>query len=131
MQFSKDNPLKEYFKKNNGRYIHKWVHYFDIYHRHFDSFRGKNITVLEFGVWHGGSLQMWKHYFGKNAKIIGIDINPACKNLEEDQIEIYIGDQENRDFLKQLVQKIGAIDVVIEDGGHFMNQQITTYEEIF
>ena len=39
---------------------------------------------------------MWKHYFGKKAKIYGVDIDQKCKDLTEDQIEIYIGDQGNK-----------------------------------
>lgn len=125
------NPLLDYFNNNKGRLIHKWMHYFDIYHRHFNAYRGKPITVVEFGVYHGGSVQMWKHYFGKKARIIGIDINPQCKDLEEKQIEIYIGDQEDRAFLRKLRKEVGPIDILIEDGGHTMKQQITTFEEMF
>jgi len=125
------NPLEEYFVKNNARLIHKWAHYFEIYHRHFHSFRGRQITVMEFGVYQGGSLQMWKHYFGEQARIVGVDIDPGCKAFEEAQIEIHIGDQANPDFLRELRQKIGAIDILIDDGGHTMTQQITTFEEMF
>ena len=85
------NPLREYFDANPGRLIHKWLHYFDIYHRHFASFREQPITLVEFGVFHGGSLQMWKHYFGPRARIVGVDINPDCESLAEEQIEIRIG----------------------------------------
>jgi cephalosporin hydroxylase len=96
------NPLEKYFWSNNERLIHKWMHYFDIYDRHFSPYRHKKVTIVEFGVYHGGSLQMWKHYFGRRARIIGIDINPECKKLEEKQVEIYIGDQEDRTFLREL-----------------------------
>ncbi len=126
-----NNPLQKYFEKNDGKLIHKWLHYFDIYNNHFEKYRNKPITVLEFGVFQGGSLQMWRDYFGKKARIIGVDINPKCKSLEEKGIEIYIGDQEDRDFLRKLMKKIGNVDVVIEDGGHTMNQQINTFEEVY
>ena len=125
------NPLTQYFLANEGRLIHKWMHYFDIYHRHFERFRGQPVTVVEFGVYHGGSLQMWKHYFGAGARIVGVDINPACKTLEEDQIEVVIGDQEDRVFLAELRERIGPADIVIDDGGHTMAQQIATFEEMF
>lgn len=128
---SQTNPLTKYFKANNKRLIHKWMHYFDIYDRHFSRFRGKEVTILEFGVFHGGSLQMWKDYFGKKARIIGVDINPRCKELEEDQVKIYIGDQEDRTFLRKLAKEVGRVDIVIEDGGHTMGQQIATFEEIY
>lgn len=74
---------------------------------------------------------MWKEYFGPNAKIFGIDINPYCKKLEDEQIEIFIGDQEDRRFLRSLREKIPRIDILIDDGGHTMRQQINTYEELF
>ncbi len=82
--------LEVYFRKNDKRLIHKWAHYFDIYDRHFARFRDKEIVILEIGVSQGGSLQMWKDYFGPKAKIYGIDVNPQCKQLEEDNIKIFI-----------------------------------------
>lgn len=125
------NPLEKYFRKNKKRLIHKWVHYFEIYHRHFERFRGKKITVVEFGVSQGGSLQMWREYFGKRARIYGIDINPECKQFEDRKTKIFIGDQEDRDFLRSIAKEIGPIDVLIEDGGHTVGQQIATFEVLY
>lgn len=125
------NDLEKYFTENTGRLIHKWKHYFEIYDRHFSRFRGTDVHVVEFGVSHGGSLQMWKHYFGPDARIFGIDINPHCKAVEEEQIEIFIGDQADRAFLRSLTAKIPRINILIDDGGHTMEQQIHTYEELF
>lgn len=125
------NDLEKYFTENRGWLIHKWKHYFEIYDRHFARFRGTNVNVVEMGVYQGGSLQMWKHYFGPRASIFGIDINPACKMLEEDQIKILIGNQEDRTFLRSLAERIPRIDILIDDGGHQMQQQIATYEELF
>lgn len=127
----KKNKLLNYFEKNKSNIIHKWMHYFDIYDRHFAKYKGQKITVLEFGVYHGGSLKMWQNYFGPKARIIGVDINPECKKIKGKNIEIYIGDQEDRVFLKKLMKKIGKVDVVVEDGGHTMKQQIHTFEEVY
>ncbi len=74
---------------------------------------------------------MWKNYFGSQAKIYGLDIDPQCKKLEEDQIKIFIGDQANRDFLRELRDEIGTIDILIDDGGHTMVQQINTFNELY
>jgi len=92
------NPLENYFYTNRKNIIHKWAHYFDIYHSHFKSFIDTKCVVLEIGVSMGGSLQMWKQYFGAEAKIYGVDIQPACKKFEEKNIEIFIGSQSDRDF---------------------------------
>lgn len=125
------NDLEVYFNNNKGRMIHKWKHYFEIYDRHFSRFRGTDVHVVEFGVFQGGSLQMWKQYFGPKCRITGIDINPHCKIVEEEQIDIIIGDQEDRRFLKSLVERIPRMDILIDDGGHTMRQQINTFEELF
>ncbi len=125
------NDLEKYFRRNTERIIDKWDHYFDIYDSHFKKFRRKSIVILEIGVAHGGSLQMWKKYFGKNVQIYGIDIDPRCKEIEEKNIKIFIGSQANRNFLREIKQKIPKVDILIDDGGHTMEQQITTFEELF
>ncbi len=125
------NQLLKSFQQNKGRQIYKWLHYFDVYDTHFKPYRGKKITVVEFGVLHGGSLQMWKKYFGRKARIIGIDIEPRCNEFEEKRIEIFIGDQTDRTFLQKLKKEVGPIDIIIDDGGHVMKQQITTFEEMW
>jgi 23S rRNA U2552 (ribose-2'-O)-methylase RlmE/FtsJ len=126
------NPLRRYFDQNqDGRLIHKWLHYFDIYDRHFAPFRGRPITVVEFGVFHGGSLQMWRDYFGPQARLIGIDINPKCLELADPPTEVILGDQADPTFLTELRERVGPIDVLIEDGGHTMVQQLTTFEHMW
>jgi hypothetical protein len=125
------NDLERYFRQNDKRLIDKWVHYFDIYDRHFSRFRGREITILEIGVYQGGSLQMWKEYFGAKAKIYGIDINPQCKMLEEENITIFTGSQSDRTFLRTIRKVLPKIDILIDDGGHTMQQQIVSFEELF
>lgn len=125
------SDLEEYFFNNRKRRIHKWLHYFDIYERHFNKYRGKDVVLLEMGVYHGGSLQMWKNYFGNRSRIIGVDSNPECKIVEEEGIQVYIGSQSDRDFLQKLKQSIPPVDILIDDGGHTMEQQTVTYEELF
>lgn len=125
------NPLREYFEANPGRLMSKWRHYLDVYHRHFERYRGNPCTLVEFGVYHGGSLQMWRHYLGPQARIVGVDINPRLRELGEPGIEIHIGDQADRGFLAELAQKVGPIDILIDDGGHQMAQQIATLEGLY
>jgi len=123
--------LEKYFKQNDKRLIHKWKHYFDIYERHFSRFRNKEIIILEIGVFQGGSLQMWKNYFGEKTRIYGIDIDPRCKQIEEDNITIFIGSQSDRKFLREIKKQLPRVDILIDDGGHTMDQQIVTFEELF
>ncbi len=125
------NDLEAYFTGNTGNLIHKWQHYFEIYDRHFARYRGTDVHLVEIGVFQGGSLQMWRHYFGPQARIFGVDINPACKQFEAENIRIFTGDQADRPFLRSLARDIPRIDILIDDGGHTMRQQINTFEELF
>lgn len=125
------NDLYEYFRNNPGRLIAKWRHYFDIYERHLSPYRGKPVRVIEFGVSHGGSLQMWRHYFGPQAQVVGVDIDPRCAQFAEEGIAVEIGDQADRATHARLREKYGTFDVVIDDGGHKMDQLITTFEELY
>ena len=129
---SNPNPLIEYLNRNwNGRLVHRWRHYFDIYHRHFSGFRGQPLTVIEIGVFNGGSLRMWREYFGPDATIVGVDVNPDCQQFEEPGIDIVIGDQGDRTFLRSLADRYPNFAILIDDGGHRMHQQIATFEELY
>jgi hypothetical protein len=123
--------LESIFYTNQDRLISKWNCYFSVYERYFNKYRNKPLVMLEIGVAHGGSLQMWKKYFGENLIIYGLDINPRCKSLEEKNIQIYIGSQSDRKFLRWLKTQIPKIDILLDDGGHSMKQQIVTFEELF
>jgi hypothetical protein len=125
------NPLLSHFIRNGDRLIHKWVDYFDVYRRSFQRFRGRPIKFLEIGVQNGGSAQMWKSYFGEQAEIIGVDIDPGCIALRDEGIDIWIGDQGDPEFWREFLIKHPCIDVVLDDGGHTMKQQITTFEALF
>ena len=124
--------LREYFESNQRRHlIDKWDHYFDIYEKHFRPFVGKSVKILEIGIYQGGSLQMWKEYFGPGAEIFGVDIDPRCKKFEDGQIRVFIGDQADSKFLRGIVQRTGNFDIIIDDGGHRMNQQITSFQVLY
>ena len=123
--------FENYFNNNDKNLMNKWDHYFQIYERHFKKYKDKNIVLLEIGVSHGGSLQMWADYFGEDSKIYGVDIDSRCKEFENNKIKIFIGSQSDRGFLQELKNKIPKVDILIDDGGHFMDQQIILYEEMF
>lgn len=128
---SLSNPLWNYFQSHKeGHGIWKWEHYFDIYHRHFARFVGKKVNILEIGVYSGGSLGMWRSYFGKDSHIYGVDIEDACKSYENDYVSIFIGDQADRAFWRTFRESVEGIDILIDDGGHTPEQQQITLEEM-
>ena len=100
--------------------------YFHAYDRLFERYRTKAVTVVEIGILGGGSLFMWRQFFGPEARIIGIDLNPAAVKWREHGFEIFIGDQESDDFWRSFYETVGEIDVLIDDGGHTNFQQLKT-----
>jgi hypothetical protein len=125
------NPLRDYFLSiNNGFGIWKWDHYFDIYHRHLAKFRNSECHIMEVGIYSGGSLGMWRNYFGDKAHIYGADIEPACKVYEQDGVRVFIGDQADHSFWRKVKEEVPRLDVLIDDGGHLAHQQIVTLEEM-
>lgn len=129
----KKNFLHNYFLNNNGKILHKWIHYFDIYERYFDKYVDKPILMIEIGVDNGGSIDMWKKYFGSNSTIVGIDIRPECKQFEdiENKVFVEIGDQSDINFLNSIIEKYGNPDIILDDGSHIMNHLIKTFEFLY
>ena len=125
------NPLEEFFdNQKEGPGIWKWRHYFEIYDRHFRAFRDGPVHFLEIGIYSGGSLSMWSQYFGLQAQIYGVDIEPACKGYETDTTKIFIGDQSDRAFWKDFRETVPLLDIVVDDGGHTPLQQRVSLEEL-
>lgn len=124
--------LWEYFQAHEeGPGIWKWEHYFDLYEQALAPFRNREVTLLEIGVYSGGSLPMWREYLGSACQIWGVDIDPACKCYESERIHIAIGDQADRTFWRAFRRQVPQLDIVIDDGGHSPEQQRISFEELF
>lgn len=87
---------------------------------------GTQFTFVEVGVLDGGSLFMWRDFFGNKARIIGIDLNPSALKWAESGFEIYIGDQTDKNFWENFYKRVGNVDVLLDDGGHMNDQQTVT-----
>jgi hypothetical protein len=122
--------FKYFSEHKEGRGIWKFNHYFDAYERHFARFRGKEVHILEIGIYSGGSLEMWQSYFGPDSRIYGVDIEPRCKAYETELMRVFIGDQGDRGFWKRFRQEVPSLDIVIDDGGHVPEQQVVSLEEL-
>lgn len=112
------DTLERFFWTHEGPIVHKWHHYFPIYERWFGPFRGKPIRMLEIGVSKGGSLDMWRSYFGPEATIFGIDIDPACAQFDGKSGHVRIGSQDDPAFLEAVIAEMGGLDIVLDDGSH-------------
>ena len=123
--------LRKLFDEHTGSYVHKWTNYFPVYERHFAPYVGKSPLIFEIGVYKGGSLQLWKKYFGPGARIVGIDVDPTCALLEEERVSVRIGDQGDGRFLESLVREFRAPDIVIDDGSHFSRDINATFDVLY
>ena len=111
---------------NSPYFSIKHTNYFDVYDKLLTKFVGQTITFVEISILDGGSLFMWRDFLGKNARIIGVDLNPEATKWREYGFEIFIGDQSNSQFWVDFFKEIGDIHVLLDDGGHRNDQQIIT-----
>jgi hypothetical protein len=125
------SALVNYFIDNKSRALWKWGHYFPIYDKHFERFRGSAVKMLEIGIYKGGSLQMWRDYFGETATIFGIDINPAFAQNVDEPNQARIGSQDDPQFLHNVVDEMGGIDLVLDDGSHMGPHQRASFMALF
>lgn len=85
----------------------------------FSQFVNENITLLELGVFRGGSLLMWRDYFSRG-NIVGIDINLPKDFLPQDRICVFEGSQTDLMFLSDVSSKTApnGFDIIIDDASH-------------
>ncbi len=121
----KNSNLYQFYLRSPYRSV-KHSGYFQVYDEIFENFINKKFTFVEVGIHNGGSLFMWREFFGEDARIIGVDLNPEAKQFEKYGFEIFIGDQSDKRFWKSFFDEVGDIDVLIDDGGHTYEQQIIT-----
>lgn len=126
-----DGELLSMFAEHTGKSVHKWHHYIPLYDKYFSRFRGTKVKFLEIGVSMGGSLAMWRKYFGDDAVIYGIDINPACAAVNGIDGQVRIGSQDDSEFLKSVITEMGGVDIVLDDGSHVMNHIKKSLKTLF
>lgn len=98
------------------------------YERYLPFDREAEIDILEIGIAGGHSLKMWKQFYSKST-IIGVDINPNCKDIEfENGIEVVIGNATEDSFLASIK---GEFDLIIDDGSHESSDMIASFEKMF
>jgi hypothetical protein len=105
------------FASHQGNLVHKWVSYFSVYDRVLDRFSDGFVTpdgehrplrFLEIGVSKGGSLEIWRSFFGPQAIIFGIDVDPRCASVAREDLHVRIGSQGDPAFLAEVVEAMGG-----------------------
>jgi cephalosporin hydroxylase len=123
--------LQEIYDEGSPWAMHRWHHYVPIYEQYFATLRHRPVNMLEIGIQHGGGLHMWHRYFHPGSRIHGVDINPNCTVPDLPNVTATIGDQADPQFWADLLPKLGPLDIVIDDGGHTMKQQINSFVAIY
>lgn len=126
-----DDEFTKILQQHEGNTITKWAHYPEIYDRHLARFRNTAVRFLEIGVFRGGSLDVWRKYFGPKAQITGIDINPECAQFQGASGAVRIGSQADAAFLNAVIDEMGGIDVILDDGSHNSRHIRKTLEVLF
>jgi len=106
--------------------------YCEKYEKYLPFNRYDNLNILEIGVLNGKSLKTWQEYYYKS-KIVGIDINPDCKQYDDRNNNIYveIGSQDDHVFLNDIMREYGPFDMILDDGSHMNEHVIFSFEHLF
>jgi hypothetical protein len=141
--FEFHSPMKEEFSENyTGKIpqlfftnkqdtVHKWLHYLPIYEKILSDRINSELKFLEIGVSKGGSMRLWRDFFGASAKIFGIDIDPQCAVYDGLSGSVRIGSQADPEFLRAVVREMGGLDVILDDGSHVSSHQRASFNTLF
>lgn len=122
-----DNLATQY-KTDKSSQHHSYTKIYDFY---FRNIRLKPLKFLEIGIFCGSSVMMWENYL-ENSELHFIDI--TYENLVYNPIRshLHLVDQSNASSLMRFIEEVGGnFDVILDDGGHTMDQQITSFKTLF
>lgn len=74
----------------------------------------------------GASLYMWKEYF-ETSEIFGCDI----RDIQLEGIKTFVCDQSDTLQLENMMDKIGNVDFIIDDGSHILSHQIISFKTLW
>ncbi|UJR38307.1 hypothetical protein I4U23_030977 [Adineta vaga] len=118
--------------KTDKVFIH---HYERLYEKYLSQYRDTSVRLLEIGLGCdmvqaiGASALTWREYLGYKAEIHILEIDIECGEKwystigKQMNISMHYGNQENIAFLEHFKSQMKKFDIIIDDGGHTMNQQ--------
>lgn len=105
--------------------------YTRVYSHYFKDLREQPIRFLEIGIYKGSSVKLWEAYFSK-AELHFIDITSQYIEYFSPRSSYHFIDQEDIGALQRFAHAVGGqFDVIIDDGGHTMLQQINSLIALF
>lgn len=123
--------FQDFPDRTGDRTLFKMQHYLPVYDELLEQWQGRNVRFLEIGIYKGGSIPMWQGFFGPEAALTFLDIDPACVALALPGTQVEIGDQADPAFLARIGDTHGPFDLIVDDGGHQMHQQTTSFRHLW
>lgn len=125
--------LAQLYAEHDGKVSDKWSSYIKEYERIFAPYRDQEITFLEIGVQNGGSLEIWAKFFPHARKVVGCEINEACRQLQfaEPKISLIIGDANSDQAESDLNALSPNYNVIIDDGSHLNADIVKSFARYF
>lgn len=105
----------------------EWRHLYisTFYEEEFKRYKDKEVSLLEIGTGHGGSLIMWNDYFEKGS-IYGVDVNDYTDPIIKTYPRIHTSI--DNAYSKKFVEDLPGFDIIIDDGPHTFDSHIKTLE---
>ena len=126
------SDLGRLFLAHRGRPTQKWIGYPEAYDRQLALWRGEPGQAAGDRRLAGrlaGDLARLSR--GPRRVIFGIDIDPACAARVDAPNQVRIGSQADPSFLRGVVEEMGGVDIVIDDGSHVAQHQRVSFRTLF
>ena len=115
----------------------KYDQYYDLYNI-LTSLKNQDqkLNILEIGIgghdknYSGGNSLIALEFIFKKSNIIGFDYEDKSF-LKNKRTFIYKGDQSKVIDLKKITEDWETLDVIIDDGSHFVDHQLASFEYLF
>lgn len=127
------STLAALYSKHRGKVSDKWSIYLSIYERLFAELRDRPLRMLEIGIQNGGSLEIWAEFFTHSKRIVGCDINEACRQLVfgDPRIAVVVGDANTSEVEQAIAVHSPSFDLIIDDGSHRSGDIVRSFVRYF
>jgi hypothetical protein len=118
--------------------------YEKIYEMWLAPWRHEAVNFLEIGLGcdmtygPGKSLSLWEEYFThRDARVSFLEVDGVCVKNHAIKLRngtIFVGSQEDESVLRNIAAEghaVGGYDVIVDDGGHTMKQQLTSLKVLW
>lgn len=125
--------LRELHQEHSGKVSDKWDIYLSEYNNQLESYRKKEVSLLEIGVQNGGSLEIWNKFFPYAKVLVGCDINKDCDGLKFDSPKInVVAEDANTDIAENKITELSSsFDIIIDDGSHTSGDIVNSFSRYF